>query len=352
MKEQLKKTYLRNRISYLIILYIIVLIPLSYAAYTNYAYMKGGVSTQQTQVKFSSNYLELVNLEEAVIPVKTLQIENGKDAVTIMIDIHNFPRNHPDHCNEKNIEYTLSIGVKGSSEDYQFAEGYSYQFGTEIQEFCPDSENALILLPVTLVADTPSTREYSITIPRVDIKNIHLEIMAIPSEGPSEAATLNNQLAGDIYFVIIGDKTETFSWSGSFIDHIITEDDNYDDSTDYAAFNYAVTGVGAGTVIITWNADKYELDPHIIEQINAKDSNGTDTNSSNILVATINNTTEDIIQGQQTENSLTLKVDSTNRSNYYLLQFYRVGTPDEIRNETWNSLETEDFKFTSIGISP
>ncbi|MBR5942742.1 MAG: hypothetical protein IKZ81_05300, partial [Clostridia bacterium] len=101
------------------------------------------------------------------------------------------------------------------------------------------------------------------------------------------------------------------SWTGSF------SDDRSHTPSEYDGYNYVITGVGSGTVTLTWDATKLDLSDVSLHEL------------------------AQIANFSQTSNSVTFPVDAEDTSRYEL-QFYKVGIPAAT---TWAQMDSGAVTF-------
>ncbi len=213
----------------------------SFAAYTNFNSVKRVVSTgTQSDTMFGSNYLTLMNLSDTSIPVKRISLAESNGTYTFTVQICNYVWGDPTLYNPKDITYKVT--AKLISMD-----------GGKLPDNCTDikmkgqtfgKDGALTLGSQSLATGSAQTKSYSIVIPKELKDKIKIQIEAAPES--ISADTVNNQKLGAI--LSFADYEVTKNWTGHFID---SQTERKPD--DYDAFNYEISGNGAGTVTVTWN---------------------------------------------------------------------------------------------------
>lgn len=213
----------------------------SFAAYTNFNSVKRVVSTgTQSDTMFGSNYLTLMNLSDTSIPVKRISLAESNGTYTFTVQICNYVWGDPTLYNPKDITYKVT--AKLISMD-----------GGNLPDNCTDikmkgqtfgKDGALTLGSQSLATGSAQTKSYSIVIPKELKDKIKIQIEAAPES--ISADTVNNQKLGAI--LSFADYEVTKNWTGHFID---SQTERKPD--DYDAFNYEISGNGAGTVTVTWN---------------------------------------------------------------------------------------------------
>ena len=213
----------------------------SFAAYTNFNSVKRVVSTgTQSDTMFGSNYLTLMNLSDTSIPVKRISLAESNGTYTFTVQICNYVWGDPTLYNPKDITYKVT--AKLISMD-----------GGNLPDNCTDikmkgqtfgKDGALTLGSQSLATGSAQTKSYSIVIPKELKDKIKIQIEAAPES--ISADTVNNQKLGAI--LSFADYEVTKNWTGHFID---SQTERKPD--DYDAFNYEISGNGAGTVTVKWN---------------------------------------------------------------------------------------------------
>lgn len=213
----------------------------SFAAYTNFNSVKRVVSTgTQSDTMFGSNYLTLMNLSDTSIPVKRISLAGNDNNYTFTVQVCNYVWGDPTLYNPKDITYKVTaklISMDGGNLPDNCT-------GIEMGGKAFNEDGALTLDNKTLATGSAQTKSYSIVIPK-DLKDkIKIKIEAVPENISADA--VNNQKLGAI--LSFADYEVTKNWTGHFID---SKTDRKPD--DYDAFNYEISGNGAGTVTVTWN---------------------------------------------------------------------------------------------------
>ncbi len=213
----------------------------SFAAYTNFNSVKRVVSTgTQSDTMFGSNYLTLMNLSDTSIPVKRISLAESNGTYTFTVQVCNYVWGDPTLYNPKDITYKVTaklISMDGGNLPDNCT-------GIEMGGKAFNEDGALTLDNKTLATGSAQTKSYSIVIPK-DLKDkIKIKIEAVPENISADA--VNNQKLGAI--LSFADYEVTKNWTGHFID---SKTDRKPD--DYDAFNYEISGNGAGTVTVTWN---------------------------------------------------------------------------------------------------
>lgn len=271
----------------------------SFAAYTNFNSVKRVVSTgTQSDTMFGSNYLTLMNLNDTSIPVKRISLAGNDDNYTFTVQVCNYVWGDESLYNPRQISYTMKaelIPMNGGT----LPGGCD---GIKMRGTSFSVDGKCNLSNQTLAKGDARINDYKIEIPTYLKDKIKIKIIAEP-ENFSEEAVNFQKLAAILSFA---DYEVNKNWTGHFIDSQTHTPDDYD------AFNYEVSGNGAGTVTVTWP-------------------------DSLLLSKWATN-------GEQTSNSYTFNVDGTATAIQF--QFYK--NPEKWKAlEGWEALEklvTVEFK--------
>lgn len=213
----------------------------SFAAYTNFNSVKRVVSTgTQSDTMFGSNYLSLMGINDTNIPVKRISLAESSGAYTFTVQVCNYVWGDPTLYNPKDIKYKVTAKLI-SMDGGKLPDNCT---GIEMGGTHFDAGGALTLDNQSLVTGSAQTQSYSIVIPK-DLKDkIKIQIEAVPESVSADA--VNNQKLGAI--LSFADYEATKNWTGHFIDS--KEKDKTPEQ--YDAYNYEISGNGAGTVTVTW----------------------------------------------------------------------------------------------------
>lgn len=211
----------------------------SFAAYTNFNSVKRVVSTgTQSDTMFGSNYLTLMNLSDTSIPVKRISLAGNSNNYTFTVQVCNYVWGDESLYNPRQISYTMKaelIPMNGGT----LPGGCD---GIKMRDTPFSADGRCDLGNQTLDTGDAKTNEYKIEIPTFLKDKIKIKIIAEP-ENFSEEAVNFQKLAAILSFA---DYEVNKNWTGHFIDSQTHTPDDYD------AFNYEVSGNGAGTVTVTW----------------------------------------------------------------------------------------------------
>ena len=212
----------------------------SFAAYTNFNSVKRVVSTgTQSDTMFGSNYLSLMGINDTNIPVKRISLAESNNTYTFTVQVCNYVWGDESLYNPRQISYTMAaelISMDGGSlsEDSKNIKMGGTSFS---------AEGKCNLGSQTLATGDANTKEYKIEIPTSLKDKIKIKIIAAPEQSSEEAVNFQ-KLAAILSFA---DYEVNKNWTGHFIDSQTHTPDDYD------AFNYEISGNGAGTVTVKWD---------------------------------------------------------------------------------------------------
>ena len=220
---------------------LILIVSGSFAAYTSFNSVKRVVSTERrSDTMFGSNYLTLLNLTDNNYSIRriTLSEEDGKNTFTVKVC--NYAWGDESLYNTKDITYTVQaklIAMDGG----KLPESIT---NISINAIPFKANGECELTSQKLSAGKASENTYRFELP-AELKNkIEIQIVVEPTS-ESEEAVNSQKLAAVISFA---DYESVKSWTGHFLD----SQTNGRTPADYDAFNYEISGNGAGTVTMTW----------------------------------------------------------------------------------------------------
>lgn len=220
---------------------LILIVSGSFAAYTSFNSVKRVVSTERrSDTMFGSNYLTLLNLTDNNYSIRriTLSEEDGKNTFTVKVC--NYAWGDESLYNTKDITYTVQanlIAMDGGKLPESIAK-------IRINDIPFNSNGKCELTSQKLSTGKASENTYRFELP-AELKNkIEIQIVVEPTS-ESEEAVNSQKLAAVISFA---DYESVKSWTGHFLD----SQANGRTPADYDAFNYEISGNGAGTVTMTW----------------------------------------------------------------------------------------------------
>ena len=220
---------------------LILIVSGSFAAYTSFNSVKRVVSTERrSDTMFGSNYLTLLNLTDNNYSIRriTLSEEDGKNTFTVKVC--NYAWGDESLYNTKDITYTVQaklIAMDGG----KLPESIT---NISINAIPFKANGECELTSEDLKAGKARENKYRFELP-AELKNkIEIQIVVEPVSESVEAVN-SQKLAAVISFA---DYESVKSWTGHFLD----SQANGRTPADYDAFNYEISGNGAGTVTMTW----------------------------------------------------------------------------------------------------
>ena len=225
------------------ILFIIGVLTLaiygSFAAYTSFNSVKRVVSTgTQSDTMFSSNYLSQMNLDDQNYPVKRISLAEKDGACTFVVQVCNYIWGDSKRYNLNDITYNVTAQL------YAMDGGKLPDNITKIKMNSTlfDENGTCTLENQKLETGSAKKIGYQFVIP-ADLKDkVKIQVVAEPFDESKE--TVNRQKLAAVFS--FADYEAVKSWTGQFLDSKDNEPDAYD------AFNYEISGNGAGTVTTTW----------------------------------------------------------------------------------------------------
>ena len=211
----------------------------SLAAYTSFNSVKRVVSTgTQSDTMFSSNYLSQMNLDDESYPVKRISLAEKDGICTFVVQVCNYIWGDSKRYNLNDITYNVTAQL------YAMDGGKLPDGITNIKMNAPpiDENGTCTLKNQKLETGSAKKKGYQFVIP-ADLKDkVKIQVVADPSEGSKES--VNRQKLAAVFS--FADYEAVKSWTGQFLDSKENGPDEYD------AFNYEISGNGAGTVTVTW----------------------------------------------------------------------------------------------------
>ena len=254
MKEKFWRWIKRYRLAGALFLIgaLVVAVYGSFAAYTNFNSVKRVVSTKRQDddnTMFSSNYLSLM-LSTDTCPAKRISLaEKDENNYTFTVLVCNHVWGDESLYNPKSISYTLTAQLL-SMDGGDLPEGCTGESGIKLNVLGNNSvpysfnENGACTIPAQLLQTGKADQKSYQFIMSKDLKDkVKIRIKAEPVD--DSKAAVNNQILGAV--LSFADYQVTKNWTGHFIDSKDKTPDQYD------AFNYEITGNGAGTVRVTWS---------------------------------------------------------------------------------------------------
>lgn len=220
---------------------LILIVSGSFAAYTSFNSVKRVVSTERrSDTMFGSNYLTLLNLTDNNYSIRRITLSEEADKNTFTVKVCNYAWGDESLYNTKDITYTVQaklIAMDGGKLPENITR-------IKINDTTFDANGERELTEQELKTGKASENTYRFELP-AELKNkIEIQIVAKPTNESAEAVN-SQKLAAVISFA---DYESVKSWTGHFLD----SQANGRTPADYDAFNYEISGNGAGTVTMTW----------------------------------------------------------------------------------------------------
>ncbi len=210
----------------------------SLGAYTNLNSVKRVVSTgTQSDTMFGSNYLSLVSSDDTDYSIKRISLDDNKEEMSFTVVVSNYAWGDEKRYNPKDISYTVTARLL-SVDGEKLPENIS---GIKINKQAFD-DNGTCVLAGQLSTGGARKKEYKFVLPSALRNKIKIQMTA-QAIGGSVDAVNSKKLAAILSFA---DYVTTKTWTGHFIDSTDKAPGEYD------AFNYEISGNGAGTVTVTW----------------------------------------------------------------------------------------------------
>ena len=213
----------------------------SFAAYTSFNSVKRVVSTERrSDTMFGSNYLTLLNLTDNNYSIRRITLSEEEKNNTFTVKVCNYAWGDESLYNTKDITYTVQanlIAMDGGKLPESITK-------IRINDIAFKANGKCTLTSQDLKAGKARENTYRFELP-AELKNkIEIQIVAEPTNESAEAVN-SQKLAAVISFA---DYESVKSWTGHFLD----SQANGRTPADYDAFNYEISGNGAGTVTMTW----------------------------------------------------------------------------------------------------
>lgn len=219
---------------------LILIVSGSFAAYTSFNSVKRVVSTERrSDTMFGSNYLTLLNLTDNNYSIRRITLSEEGDKNTFTVKVCNYAWGDKSLYNTKDIMYTVQaklIAMDGGNLPESIT-------NISINAIPFNANGECTLTSQDLKAGKARENTYRFELP-AELKNkIEIQIVVKPTI-ESEEAVNSQKLAAVISFA---DYESVKSWTGHFLDSQTGRI-----PADYDAFNYEISGNGAGTVTMTW----------------------------------------------------------------------------------------------------
>lgn len=324
MKDKISAFFKKNWLTTWIVIMAIALVSLPvYAAYMRTQTAKRVISTMPgAGNRFSSNRLETMETNNAALEFRFLTVPGAVPAEGIKreLTICNYPQGLESSYYPIDIYYTLEMELTDSlgnapvfqSESAALGQYYVLDADGTARYFAKDAQTGRYVLSLTgqtLKGNKTSTNKYTLCFPDKDT-GVYVKAFARPMVDNAGNRIQPSDLKS------IGAMISAVSVSASADNHWIGELTEPRESgkmvSDYDAFNYVITGSGAGTITLKWNANMIEINPYYAENEG--------------ITGTV---TEPDSDGYKT---LTFSVTAEQTKNRYSFQLYRVA------NAAWDSI--------------
>lgn len=221
---------------------LILIVSGSFAAYTSFNSVKRVVSTERrSDTMFGSNYLTLLNLTDNNYSIRRITLSEEGDKNTFTVKVCNYAWGDKSLYNTKDIMYTVQANLI-AMDGGKLPESIT---NISINAIPFNANGECTLTSQELRAGKAKENTYRFELP-AELKNkIEIQIVVEPTI-ESEEAVNSQKLAAVIFFA---DYESVKSWTGHFLDSQTGRT-----PADYDAFNYEISGNGAGTVTMIWPA--------------------------------------------------------------------------------------------------
>lgn len=301
----------------------------TYAAYIRSQNVKRVISTMGGAGKrFSSNRLDELDSDDSarlfrLMPIPETVTEAGIDRT---LTICNYPQGFEASYYETTIFYDFTVELVDNqsnapifeNEEMALSQYYiANSSGTKYYfEKDPDTLRYYVKLSdKELKGKKSSTDTYTIHFPDVDT-GIYMSFFAKPKvEDVSSMITpADLKSLGAIISAVSVEQSEDTNWTGSLIEPRATGKT----VSDYDAFNYVISGSGAGTITLKWKSNMLDLISHY------KENEG--------ITASV------VGPDSDGYNSITYTVTANQTKNRYSFQMFKS------KNSNWSSIDS----FSSI----
>lgn len=220
---------------------LILIVSGSFAAYTSFNSVKRVVSTdRRSDTMFGSNYLTLLNLTDNNYSIRRITLSEEGDKNTFTVKVCNYAWGDKSLYNTKDIMYTVQANLI-AMDGGKLPENIT---NIRINAIPFNANGKCELTKQELKTGKAKENTYIFELP-AELKNkIEIQIVVEPVSESVEAVN-SQKLAAVISFA---DYESVKSWTGHFLD----SQANGRTPADYDAFNYEISGNGAGTVTMTW----------------------------------------------------------------------------------------------------
>ena len=244
----------------MVIVAVLVVKNISFAAYTNFNSVKRVISTTKTDdTRFSSNYLLLIDMETKEYPLRRISPaeipDNDVTYYSFTVQICNYVFGNMVLYNNADINYAFTVKVMTKDNSGTLPYGVE---GITVNNTSIGSSGEMTKEDNILTGGSATSHSYRIIVPETLKDVVNIEISATPKAG-SYTAVDNQKLAAKIS---LSTFTPSENWTGKFIDNQSIN------VCDYDGFNYEISGNGKGTITLKWT-DNLQLSPWFVNDVNA-----------------------------------------------------------------------------------
>lgn len=317
----------------------------AYAAYVRTQNAKRVVSTVGgAGNRFSSNRMEELETNSSAFLFRVIPIQGtvSADGISKPLTVCNYPQGVEASFYPENIYYDLEIELTDNEnnppvftdETTALSQYYIVDETGETHYFSKSANNKFVLTfsGETLKGNKASDITYMLHFPDVDT-NVYMRTFAEPKvqngltrSKPDDLRSLGAMIgAGSV------DRSQDTNWTGALVE----PRENGKTIADYDAFNYVISGAGAGTITLKWKSEMLDLNQYY------GDNDG--------ITATPSDPDDN---GYMT---LTFEVTASQTKNRYSFQMYKTKGSDwntitnftQIANQENASNPLITFKFTA-----
>lgn len=320
----------------------------TYAAYIRTQNVKRVISTMGgAGNRFSSNRLDELETDNSarvfrLIPVPETVPSGGIDR---SLTICNYPQGYEASFYETTIYYNLEVELTDNQsavpvfddEATALLNYYIVDSSGTTHYFEKDSGNGRFFLTISdqeLKGKKSSTDTYTIHFPDVDT-GVYMSVFAKPmiADGSSRIPTDDLKSIGAMISAVSVDQSQDTNWSGSLVEPRVTGKM----VSDYDAFNYVISGSGAGTITLKWKAEMLEINSHYADNEGISASIvGPDSDGYNSLTYSVT--------ADQAKNRYSFQMFKSKNSNWSSITSFASIANDENDN---NPLILFDFSATT-----
>ena len=267
--------------SYWLIIWCIVALFLlvsfsAYGAYMRTQNAKRVISTMGgAGNRFSSNRLDELESDNAAYKFRMIPVQGivPNEGISRTMTICNYPQGLESAYYAFNIYYALEVELTDNvsnipvftNEEQALAQYYITDNAGTIHYFKKDDDSGKYQLKIEnqeLKGNKSSSITYTLHFPNVDT-NVYMKTYADPKINNDSTQYRPDDLRplGAMISVNSVKESQDTNWIGALIEPRITGKT----VSDYDAFNYVISGSGAGTITLKWKTGMLELNPYYKE---------------------------------------------------------------------------------------